>query len=223
MLDGPTIALFALAALGLVLTPGPNTIYVLSRTICQGRRAGLVSLAGVVLGFTVHILAASLGLSALLLAMPVAYDVLRWVGAAYLLYVAWSAVRARTASVPVAGLIRTDPPMRLFRIGLFTSVLNPKVAMFYIALLPQCIDLTRGSPFFQSVELGAIQIKISSAVQLVIVLTAGMMSAWLSAAPALESGAEVVPSGSPHGTRYAIGDRGEPIARGFAQAGADCR
>jgi len=96
MLDGPAIALFALAALGLVLTPGPNMIYVLSRTICQGRRAGLVSLAGVVLALTVHILAASLGLSALLLAMPVAYDVLRWVGAAYLLYIAWSAVRART-------------------------------------------------------------------------------------------------------------------------------
>jgi threonine/homoserine/homoserine lactone efflux protein len=183
MLDHHTPALFALAALGLVLTPGPNMLYLLSRTICQGRRAGLVSLAGVVLGFTIHILAASLGLSALLLAMPVAYDALRWVGAAYLLYVAWSAVRAGTDSVPIAGLIRTDPPMRLFRIGLFTSVLNPKVGMFYIALLPQFIDLTRGSPFFQSVELGAIQITISSAVLLIIVLTAGMMSAWLSLRP----------------------------------------
>ncbi|NDP43179.1 MAG: LysE family translocator, partial [Aromatoleum sp.] len=85
--------LFLAASVLLVLTPGPNLLYLISRTLCQGRAAGLVSLAGTTTGFLVHILAAALGLSAVFVAVPVAYDALRWAGAAYLVYLAWDAVR----------------------------------------------------------------------------------------------------------------------------------
>ena len=93
MLMFQELAFFALAALVLVLTPGPNMIYCISRTLCQGRSAGLVSLGGVVLGFVVHLLAASFGLTALLLAVPLAFDAIRLAGAVYLLWLAWQAVK----------------------------------------------------------------------------------------------------------------------------------
>src|SRR6202140_4382072 len=93
-----SLGLFALACLLLALTPGPNLLYLISRTLCQGRAAGIVSLAGTTTGFIVHILAASLGLSAVFLAVPVAYDALRWAGAGYLLWLACDAVRPNTAA-----------------------------------------------------------------------------------------------------------------------------
>ena len=88
------VLLFVLASVLLVLTPGPNLLYLISRTLAQGRAAGLVSMAGTTTGFAVHILAAALGLSAVFVAVPVAYDALRWAGAAYLLWLAWDSVRS---------------------------------------------------------------------------------------------------------------------------------
>jgi threonine/homoserine/homoserine lactone efflux protein len=87
------LALFALASVLLALTPGPNVVYVVSRTLCQGRRAGIVSLAGTSLGFVFHVFAAALGLSAIFLTVPVLYDALRYAGAGYLLWLAWDALR----------------------------------------------------------------------------------------------------------------------------------
>ena len=95
------LLLFVLASVLLVLTPGPNLLYLISRTLAQGRAAGLVSLAGTTTGFVVHILAAAFGLSAVFVAVPVAYDALRWAGAAYLLWLAWDAVRT-----PANGVVR---------------------------------------------------------------------------------------------------------------------
>ncbi len=93
MLPAHDLLLFAGASLLLVLTPGPNMLYLLSRSLCQGRSAGVISLAGVVLGFFVHMLAASLGLTALFMAVPMAFELLKWAGALYLLYMAWQALR----------------------------------------------------------------------------------------------------------------------------------
>ncbi len=135
-----SLALFALASVLLVLTPGPNLLYLVSRTLCQGRGAGVVSLAGTSLGFVFHVVAAALGLSAIFLTVPLLYDALRYIGAAYLLWLAWDALKPGGKGVFAPRSLAHDPPARLFRIGLFTSILNPKVAMFYLALFPQFID-----------------------------------------------------------------------------------
>src|SRR6201998_3614224 len=101
---------FALVSFGMVLTPGPNMIYLISRSICQGRAAGLISLGGVALGFVVYMLCAAFGITALLLAVPFAYDALRFGGTLYLVWAAWEAVKAgRTFAVPGAGSARRQP------------------------------------------------------------------------------------------------------------------
>jgi threonine/homoserine/homoserine lactone efflux protein len=175
--------LFVVASVMLVLTPGPNLLYLVSRTLCQGRAAGFVSLAGTALGFVFHIVAAAAGLSAVLAAVPVAYDALRWAGAAYLVYLAWDTLRAG-GGVFSPRPLPADPPARLFRIGLFTSILNPKVALFYIALFPQFVDPSRGSVFAQSLALGATQIVISLVGDGLFVLAAAGIARWLALRPA---------------------------------------
>ena len=132
------LLLFAAAALVLVLTPGPNMVYCVSRSLTQGPRAGLLSLAGVVLGFLVHLFAAALGLTALLLAVPMAFDVIRIAGALYLLWMAWQAVRPGGAAPFQARRLPHDGPKKLFAMGFMTNVLNPKVAMFYLAFAAAC-------------------------------------------------------------------------------------
>ncbi|HEY7945369.1 MAG: LysE family translocator [Burkholderiales bacterium] len=177
------LALFALASALLALTPGPNLLYLVSRTLCQGRRAGVVSLAGTSLGFVFHVFAAALGLSAIFLTVPVLYDAVRYAGAGYLLWLAWDALRPGGRGVFAPRSLPRDAPGRLFRMGLLTSVLNPKVAMFYLALFPQFIDATRGSVFTQGLVLGALQIAINVASDLVFVLAAGAITGWLARRP----------------------------------------
>jgi threonine/homoserine/homoserine lactone efflux protein len=177
------LALFALASILLALTPGPNLLYLVSRTLCQGRRAGIVSLAGTSLGLAFHVFAAALGLSAIFLSIPVLYDALRFAGAGYLLWLAWDAVRPGGRGVFAPRELPRDAPGKLFRMGLLTSVLNPKVAMFYLALFPQFIDAARGSVFLQGLVLGLLQITIGVASDLVFVLAAGAITAWLARRP----------------------------------------
>jgi threonine/homoserine/homoserine lactone efflux protein len=180
--------LFAAASVVLVLTPGPNLLYLISRTLCQGRSAGIVSLAGTASGFIVHILAAALGLSALLIAVPLAYDAVRWAGAAYLLWLAWDAVRpaAGTGAVGLFAPARLPDaaPGRLYRMGLLTSILNPKVALFYLALFPQFVEPARGSVLGQSLVLGATQMVIVAAGDLAFILSAAAVARWLATRPA---------------------------------------
>jgi len=178
-----SFALFVAASVLLVLTPGPNLLYLLSRTLCQGRRAGIVSLAGTATGFGFHILAAALGLSAVFLAVPVAYDALRWAGAAYLLWLAWDALRPAGSGLFAPRRLPPDPPARLYRIGLLTSILNPKVALFYLALFPQFVDPSRGSVFLQSIVLGATQVAIAVVGDLMFVLAAARIARWLADRP----------------------------------------
>ena len=177
------LALFALASALLALTPGPNLLYLVSRTLCQGRRAGVVSLAGTTLGFVFHVFAAALGLSAIFVTVPVLYDAMRYVGACYLLWLAWDALRPGGRGVFAPRMLPQDAPWRLFRVGLVTSVLNPKVAMFYLALFPQFIDASRGSVFVQGMVLGLVQIAINVASDLVFVLAAGSITSWLARRP----------------------------------------
>ena len=172
------LLLFAATALVMVLTPGPNMIYLLSRSICQGRRAGVISLFGVIAGFVVHMLAAAIGLTALFLAVPLAYEVLKWAGACYLLYLAWQAVKPGARSPFEARDLPEDPPRKLFLMGFLTNVLNPKIAIFYLSIFPQFVSPEHGSVFVQSIVLGCTQIAVSFTVNLVIALSAATLAAW---------------------------------------------
>lgn len=183
MIALPDLLLFAGAALLMVLTPGPNMIYLISRSICQGRTAGVISLAGVITGFFVHMLAAAAGLSALFLAIPFAYEILKWLGALYLMWMAWEAVKPGARSPFEAQALPADPPRKLFLMGFLTNVLNPKVAVFYLSIFPQFIVTERGSLFLQSVTLGLTQISISFTVNLLIALSAAGIAAWFACNP----------------------------------------
>ena len=149
---------FALVSLGMVLTPGPNMIYLISRSITQGPAAGIVSLGGVALGFVFYMLCAAFGITALLFAVPYAYDALRFAGAAYLLWLAWQAFKPGGRSPFQVRHLPVDGPRKLFAMGFVTNLLNPKIAMLYLALLPQFIDPAQGSVLTQSLALGSIQI-----------------------------------------------------------------
>ena len=174
---------FAFVALGMVLTPGPNMIYLISRSICQGPAAGLVSLGGVALGFVVYMICAALGLTALLLAVPYAYDALRWAGALYLLILAWQALRPGGRSPFQVRELRPDGPRKLFTMGLVTSLLNPKIAVLYLSLLPQFIDPKIGAVLSQSLVLGVTQIVISVSVNAMFTVMAGAIAAFLAQRP----------------------------------------
>ncbi|WP_426394337.1 LysE family translocator [Ralstonia sp. R-29] len=177
---------FALVALGMVLTPGPNMIYLISRSICQGRNAGLISLAGIATGFVFYMLCAAFGITALLMAVPFAYDALRFGGAIYLLYLAWQAVRPGGRAPFQVRELPVDSPRKLYTMGLLTSMLNPKVAVLYLSLLPQFIEPVQGnhgSVLVQSVCLGITQICVSVTVNSMIAATAGSIAALLSRKP----------------------------------------
>jgi len=180
MLSLTEIAWFALASLLLALTPGPNMIYCVSRTLIQGRRAGLISLGGVLMAFLVHLFAAALGLTAVLLAVPVAFDAIRLAGAAYLLWLAWQAVKPGGSAPFEARALPADPPARLFRMGFLTNLLNPKVAMFYLSFFPQFIHPERGSVLLQSMQLGMAQMASSAAVNTLMIVGAASITAVLS-------------------------------------------
>jgi threonine/homoserine/homoserine lactone efflux protein len=183
----------AAVALGLVLTPGPNMLYLVSRSLTQGRRAGLVSLLGVAAGFVVYLAAAVAGIATVFTQVPAAYTVLRLAGAAYLLWLAWKTLRPGGASVfapkelppdgPATPLTGPLGPRRLFAMGFVTNLLNPKIAVLYVSLLPQFIDPDRGSVALQSLALGAIQATIAVTGNAIIVLTAGTIAIFLARRP----------------------------------------
>jgi threonine/homoserine/homoserine lactone efflux protein len=145
MLDWSILALFSAACLALTLTPGPDMLLIASRSVTQGKASGFATLAGIQAGTYCHALAAAFGLSQLFLAVPVAYDIVRYAGAAYLLYLAWKAFRSSgIVLAPVAGL-RAYSVVTVFRQGLLTNLLNPKMALFVLALFPQFVRPEAGS------------------------------------------------------------------------------
>jgi threonine/homoserine/homoserine lactone efflux protein len=178
-----TLAGFAAVALALVVSPGPNMAYLVSRSICQGRVAGFISLSGVLAGFLVYMLLAAAGITAVVMAVPLAYDTLRLAGAAYLACLAWNAMRPGGSSPFEARRLPPDSPPRLFMMGLLTNLLNPKIALLYLSLLPQFVDPHRGSILMQGITLGLVQMAVSCAVNSAIVFTAGSIAAFLAGRP----------------------------------------
>lgn len=173
----------AAIAFGLVVTPGPNMIYLVSRSLSQGRRAGLISLAGVACGFLAYLVATTAGLAALFVAVPALYVVVKLLGAAYLLYLAWGILRpgGRTMFTPDRD---TNPhsPRRLFVMGLTTCLLNPKIALMYAALLPQFIDPAAPASL-QLLVLGLVQIAVAVTVNAGWVLAAARVADLFRARP----------------------------------------
>ncbi|CAM3682724.1 lysine transporter LysE [Rouxiella silvae] len=183
MPDAAHLLPFMLIALGMVLTPGPNMLYLISRSLSQGPKAGLISLSGVVVGFLFYMIFAALGITALLMAVPFAYDTLRFCGALYLLYMAWQAIRPGGRSPFQVRELAKDTPRKLFTMGLLTNLLNPKTAVLYLSLLPQFIVPSQGNVLVQSMVLGSMQILISFTVNALIALSAGYIASFLAGRP----------------------------------------
>ncbi|MFI9429274.1 MULTISPECIES: LysE family translocator [Streptosporangium] len=170
-------------ALGMVLSPGPNMMYLVSRSISQGRRAGIISLGGVAAGFLVYLVGANLGLAVLFAAVPELLAAIRIIGALYLLWLAWRTIRPGGVSVFTVQDVPADSPRRLFTMGLMTNLLNPKIAILYISIIPQFVDLDRGDVLLQGIILGGFQIMVAVSVNLSIVLAAGAVAGFLTHRP----------------------------------------
>ncbi|MDT9684858.1 LysE family translocator [Streptomyces sp. TRM76323] len=183
MVEGSALVGVFVIALGMVLTPGPNMIYLVSRSLTQGRRAGAVSLGGVAVGFLVYLVATNLGLSVLFVAVPQLYLAVKLAGAAYLGWLAWCALRPGGVSVFTPQDVPPDPPRRLFAMGLMTSLLNPKIAIMYLSLIPQFVDVEGGHVLAQGLVLGAVQVVVSVGVNLAIVTAAGAVAVFLARRP----------------------------------------
>ena len=173
----------AVIELGLVLTPGPNMVYLASRSISQGRRAGLISLGGVTVGFVAYMLAAAAGLSTLFEQVPAAYTVVKLAGAGYLAYLAWTMLRPGGHSPFETRELAPHSSRQLFAWGLITNLLNPKIALLYAALIPQFIDPRAGDTAWQFLQLGAVQLVIAVLVNGLVVLAAAQIAVYLRHRP----------------------------------------
>ncbi len=173
MIDIQTILLFGAASLALCITPGPDMILVAARSAAQGRKAGFVTQFGVAAGSAFHAVILALGLSQLFLAVPYAYDLVRYLGAAYLLYLAWQAFTAREGFSSQTSSERKLSLFVIFKQGFFSNLLNPKVALFYLALFPQFLVPENGSVGLQIMVLAIIFQLVDLAVHAVVIWLAG--------------------------------------------------
>jgi RhtB (resistance to homoserine/threonine) family protein len=175
--DAGTLLLFITAALALNVTPGPDMLYVVARSIGEGRAAGIISALGIAAGTIVHTLAVALGLAGLLRAVPVAFEIVKWLGAAYLVWLGVRALRHRSDATTNSELA---PASRgaIFRQGMLTNVLNPKVALFFLAFLPQFVDPERGPVALQMIALGVLFNVQGTLVNILVAILASGASAW---------------------------------------------
>jgi threonine/homoserine/homoserine lactone efflux protein len=170
---------FAAVAFLMALSPGPNLIYLASRSICQGRSAGFASLGGVCTGMFFYMLATVAGLSAIFKVVPAAYDAVRWVGAAYLLWLAYKVVTTRSPLLAPAGLPPEDRT-QLYRRGLLTCLFNPKIVVTYGALLPQFVEPASGNVLSQTLALGLVQIAAAASAHSLVIISAAAVASVIS-------------------------------------------
>jgi threonine/homoserine/homoserine lactone efflux protein len=177
LLSGINFSLFIPAALIFVLTPGPAVLYIITRSVDQGRKAGFASVMGLEIGNFCHVIAAAFGLSALLLSSALAFDLVKYLGAAYLIYLG---IRKLRSSDPIeAQTVKHDSLRRIFLQGIVVAVLNPKTALFFFAFLPQFVDPTRANITAQLVLLGFITVSMAIVTDSLYAFTAGTMGRWL--------------------------------------------
>jgi threonine/homoserine/homoserine lactone efflux protein len=182
MPDLHTLLLFLSAGLALNLTPGPDMLYVATRSTGEGRAAGLVSALGIATGCLFHISALALGLSAVLATVPALYDAVRYLGAAYLCYLGLRALLS-PSQLDLAGRLEPKRLGAIFRQGVLTNVLNPKVALFFLALLPQFVDPARGSPAQQIILLGLLFNTTGTIVNALVAIGASSATTWIRSKP----------------------------------------
>jgi threonine/homoserine/homoserine lactone efflux protein len=179
--DASHLGLFAVAALVLLLTPGPAVLYIVTRSVDQGRRAGLVSVLGVHAGTLVHVAAAAAGLSAVLAASATAFGVVKYLGVAYLVYLGFRQLLARVPDPTEPALPEPPRLRRAFLDGFVVNVLNPKTALFFLAFLPQFVTVSRGALAAQILGLGFVFCALGLLTDGLYALTAGSAAHWLRA------------------------------------------
>jgi threonine/homoserine/homoserine lactone efflux protein len=180
LFDLASLALFMTATLALNLAPGPDMLYVSTRSLTQGRRAGVISTLGIAAGAVVHTVAIASGLAALLRALPLAYEIVRFAGAAYLIWLGVQALRGKAG--PTSGKpLERESEWAVFRQGAITNILNPKVALFFLAFLPQFVDPARGSVALQIVVLGCLFNVSGTIVNIAVAYLAASAGRWLGA------------------------------------------
>jgi threonine/homoserine/homoserine lactone efflux protein len=181
--DPSTVALFCVAALALAVVPGPAVLYIVAQSVDQGRFAGFVSALGIGVGGLVHVLAATIGLSSLLASSATAFTIVKYAGAAYLLFLGIRRLLTReTAEDDIVRAPRSR--RRLFVDGVVVNVLNPKTALFFIAFLPQFVDPDAGAATLQIFALGLIFVVIALGSDSLWAITAGTLGGWLKQSPA---------------------------------------
>jgi threonine/homoserine/homoserine lactone efflux protein len=178
MPDASTFALFVAAALALLLVPGPAVLYVVARSVDQGRPAGLASVLGVGIGSLVHIAFAAVGLSALLASSAAAFSVVKWLGAAYLIWLGLQRLLTQDEEDDLA-VVESERLSRVFLQGVVVNVLNPKTALFFLAFLPQFVDPARGAAWTQIVVLGATFVAVGLCTDSSYALLGGTAGDWL--------------------------------------------
>jgi threonine/homoserine/homoserine lactone efflux protein len=178
MPDASTFALFIVAALVLLVVPGPSVLYIVARSIEGGRTAGLVSVLGVQTGAMVHIAFAAVGLSAILASSAVAFSVIKWLGAAYLVWLGLRRIFGRDEEESDVA-VEPAPLSRVFSQGVIVNILNPKTALFFLAFLPQFVDVDRGAVGLQVAVLGLLFVGLALVCDSGWGLAAGTASGWL--------------------------------------------
>ncbi|MDH3308141.1 MAG: LysE family translocator [Acidimicrobiia bacterium] len=178
----PTLLLFSAAATVLFIVPGPAVLYILARSLGQGRRAGLVSVAGIHAASLVHITAALAGLSALVASSATTFTVIKLAGAGYLIYLGVQTVR-RGEPVRTGPDVRPRSYRRIFRDGFVVNLLNPKTAVFFVAFVPQFVDPGRGSATAQLLVLGAVFVVLGTVSDSAYALAGGALGPWLGRHP----------------------------------------
>jgi threonine/homoserine/homoserine lactone efflux protein len=180
-----TVLVFAVAAVTLLVIPGPSVLYIVAQSAAHGRSRGLVGMLGVQAGGLVHVVAASFGLSAVLASSATAFSVVKYAGAAYLVWLGLTRLRAGDRTVDASAGRPGVSPARVFRQGLVVNLLNPKTALFFLAVLPQFVDPARGTPWLQSLTLGALFITIAVVTDGAYALSAGWLADRLRSRAAL--------------------------------------
>jgi threonine/homoserine/homoserine lactone efflux protein len=184
MFDKTAFITFLVAAFMLNIAPGPDMLYVLGRSLGQGRKAGVVSSLGIFVGCLVHVAAAALGVAALLRSSSIAFNIVRYAGAAYLLYLGVRVLLSKTSALATADAApQPDRLGRIFYQGVITNVLNPKVAMFFLAFLPQFVNASHGSVAAQTLILGLIFNTGGTLVNLFVACAAGLVGDYLRGKP----------------------------------------
>ena len=179
MPDPATLLVFAGAALALIVIPGPAVLYILAQSVEHGRRAGVMSAMGVATGGLVHITAAAVGISALVVSSAVAFGIVKYVGAAYLILLGIRRLLERGTTGDAEGVPREAEPWRIFRRGVLVNVLNPKTALFFLAFLPQFVDPGRGPVLAQILVLGSIFVLLALLSDSLYALGAGALAGWI--------------------------------------------